>query len=274
LLVGYMALPRVERSLVRPVVLPLAAAALVGVLAFATGFLDPLSLLITVGGALAVTRLTYPAARLQSAWRQVAAALADEGGVPEDVIAALKRLARIHRVDGELALELAAAAEPDPLVRRAVELAVECRDDDELADVLSAEGRRETAEGEAARQVLVTMGRLFPAFGLIGTLIGLVLLMRRLTDGTVAAIGPGLGVSILTTLYGALFANAVLLPLAGRLHAHLVRRALRAQMIADGVALVRRRVFPTRIERLLRGYVGPAGGTCSGRVVGLTDRAA
>jgi chemotaxis protein MotA len=227
---------------------------------------------VTVGGALAVTRATFSRARLESAWRHVAAALRDERRAPDDLVGVFKRLARIHRVDGERALERAAAAEPEPLVRRAVALAFECRDDDEVADVLLAEVRREAAEGEAARQVLVTMSRLFPAFGLIGTLIGLVLLMRRLSDASVAAIGPGLGLSILTTLYGAVGANVVLLPLATRLHADLARRALRAQMILDGVLLVRRREYPTRVERLLRGYVGPV--AADRRVVRMTDRAA
>jgi chemotaxis protein MotA len=249
----------------------LAAVIALGAAASVTGFLDPLSLLVTVGGALAVTRATFSRARLESAWRHVAAALRDERA-PDDLVAVFKRLARVHRVEGERALERAAAGEAEPLVRRAVALAFECRDDDELADVLLAEVRREAADGEAARQVLVTMSRLFPAFGLIGTLIGLVLLMQRLSEASVAGIGPGLGLSILTTLYGAVGANVVLLPLATRLHTDLARRALRAQIILDGVLLVRRREYPTRVERMLRGYVGPV--TADRRIVRVTDRAA
>lgn len=251
----------------------LAVAVGVAVVALATGFLDPLSLLITVGGALAVARATFSRERIASTRRHLAAALEEEPSA-EDLIVSIKRLARIHRTDGALALERAAAAERDPFVRRAIALALECRDEEELADVLVAEARRCAAEGEAARHVLVTLGKLFPAFGLIGTLIGLVLLLRHLGQASFTAIGPGLGIAVLTTLYGAVFANVVVLPLATKLHAHLGRTLLRMHMIIDGVLLVYRQEFPTRIERLLRGYVGAPAAGGRRRVVGLAERAA
>src|SRR5437870_6755851 len=189
----------------------LVLAAAVAVVSVATGFMDPVSLLITVGGALAVTCVTFSPARLSSAWRHVGAALDDDAS-PEEVIAALKQLARVHRTGGAPALERAAAAEADPFVRHGIALALECQDEDELADVLLADARRTAADGEAARHVLVTLGKLFPAFGLIGTLIGLVLLFRHLVDPSLTSIGPGLGIAVLTTLYGAVFANVVILP--------------------------------------------------------------
>jgi chemotaxis protein MotA len=251
----------------------LALSGAVAALALATGFMDPLSLLITVGGALGVTGATYSRARLVSTWRHVAAALDDQAS-PEDVITALKRLARLHRTGGPPALERAAAAEADPFVRRGIALALECQDEEELADVLFGEARRTAAEGEAARQVLVTLGKLFPAFGLIGTLIGLVLLLRNLVEPNFTTIGPGLGIAVLTTLYGAVFANVVILPLATRLHAHLARQSLRSQMVIDGILLVHRREYPTRIERLLRAYVGETALEGARRVAELAPRAA
>ncbi len=251
----------------------LGLAAGVAVLSVATGFMDPVSLLITVGGALAVTGVTFSRARLSSAWRHVAAALDDDTS-PEEVIAALKQLARVHRTGGAPALERAVAAEADPFVRQGIALALECQDEDELADVLLADARRTAAEGEAARHVLVTLGKLFPAFGLIGTLIGLVLLFRHLVDPSLTSIGPGLGIAVLTTLYGAVFANVVVLPLSTKLHAHLARQSLRSQMIIDGILLVHRREYPTRIERLLRGYVGTPAAEGPRRVAGLAQHAA
>jgi len=244
----------------------------VAALAVVMGIESPLSLAIVMGGPVAVLAATFSRARLGSAWDQLAAALTDAPDAG-DVVAALKHLGRIHRTDGPLALERAAADATDPLLRRGIALALECNDEEELADILLAEARRNAAEGEAARHVLVTLGKLFPAFGLIGTLVGLALLLRHLGEASLAAIGPGLALAVLTTLYGAVLANVVVLPLATRLHTHLVRRALRTQMIIDGVLLVHRREFPTRIERALRGYVGGAGEP-SAHVVDLTERAA
>src|SRR2546430_16868581 len=128
----------------------LGLAAAVAVLALATGFMDPLSLLITVGGALGVTSATYSRSRLVSAWRHVAAALEDETS-PEDAISPPKRLARLHRTGGAPPLERAAATRADPVVRRGIGLALEGPDGEELADVLFAEARRTAAESEGAR---------------------------------------------------------------------------------------------------------------------------
>ena len=235
--------------------LALAAISLVAALAAAGGFLDPASLLITVGGTLAVARATFSRVRIESAWRHLLEALGEETDF-EGVIVAVKRLARVYRVDGAPALERAAATVPDPFLKRAIGLTLECRDENELGDALLGEARRRAAEGEAARQVLVTLGKLFPAFGLIGTLIGLVLLLRNLAGASFASIGPGLGIAVLTTLYGAVLANVVVLPLATKLQAHLARRMLLMQMIIEGTLLVHRKEYPTRIERVLRAYIG------------------
>jgi chemotaxis protein MotA len=230
----------------------LAGATTATVLAGVVGVLDPLALAITIGGGIGVTGMTFSRERLASAWVLVQAAL----GAPDDperVIADLKRLGRIHRVDGAPALERAGAEVDDPFLRAAIALAAEGRDEEELAAALQGEIRRRAAEGESARQVVLILGKLFPAFGLIGTLLGLAHLLRNLAAATsLAAIGPGLGIAVTTTLYGAVLANVVVLPLATKLHAHLERRAALMQMIIDGTLMVQRKEYPTRIERVLR----------------------
>jgi chemotaxis protein MotA len=100
--------------------------------------------------------------------------------------------------------------------------------------------------------------------GLIGTLIGLALLLRNLAGADVAAIGPGLGIAVLTTLYGAVLSNVVVLPIATKLQVHLARQTLRFQMIIEGTLLIYRKEFPSRIERVLRTYVGAPGRTDAG----------
>jgi chemotaxis protein MotA len=235
-----------------------AAAVIVIVVAAATGFLDVPSLLIAIGGPAAVVAATYSRDRLRAAWRLVTAALAP-ADPPDALVEELKTLARVHRVDGIPALERAAARVGDPLLRAAALRAVDADDADELASALTGEVRVRSADDEAARQVLATLGKLFPAFGLIGTLIGLVLLLRNLSGGSVAATGSGLGLAVLTTLYGAVLANVVVLPLLAKVDAHLARATLRMRMIADGVLLVHGRAYPTAVERALRAYMSGAG---------------
>ena len=250
-----------------------AAAGVLAVLAAATGFLSLTGLLVTVGGTLGVALVTFPRARLESTFRLLEAALAEPAD-PRELVVMLRRLGRIHRVDGAIALERAAAGVRDPFLRRALMLALECENQEELEELLLGEAQGRAAEGEAARHVLATLGKLFPAFGLIGTLIGLALLLRNLSGADVAAIGPGLGIAVLTTLYGAILSNVVVLPLATRLQAHLARETLRCQMIIDGVVLIARQEYPTRIERVLRAYLGIGVGARTADGVRRAERAA
>ena len=153
---------------------------------------------------------------------------------------------------------------------------MEVRDGEELEAVLAAEVRRHAVEGERARQVVLLLGKLFPAFGLIGTLIGLAHLLRNLGTATsLAAIGPGLGIAVSTTLYGAVLANVVVLPLASKLHAHLERRQAVMQMIIDGTLMVQRKEYPTRIEGMLRvAFALPKTGEYRASTITLANRAA
>jgi chemotaxis protein MotA len=265
------------RGAARPMLVVLLLSLAAGIAA-ARGLLEPSSLLITVGGTLAVTWVTFPRQRIADAWRHVTALLHEQPGAEEieteATIATLKRLARIYRVDGGPSLERAVVGLDDPFLVTAIDRMLEYGDADELRDALLGEARRAAAEGEAARTVLLTLGKLFPAFGLIGTLIGLALLLPQVSNGNLAAAGPSLGIAILTTLYGAILSNVVVLPLATKLQASLARRWLVLQMIVLGAELIHRREYPTRIERALRSFAGLAPLAVKGDVTLLTERAA
>jgi chemotaxis protein MotA len=258
--------------------LALCAASLVAALAVANGFLDLRSLVITIGGALGVTWATFPAKRLRTAWAHLVETLKrsteHESEEAEEVIATLKRLGKIYRVEGAPALERAADATTEGFLRKAIERVLEVTTQDELRETLHGDARAALVEGEAARSVFLTLGKLFPAFGLIGTLIGLALMLRNLAGQDLSSIGPGLGISIMTTLYGAVMANAVVLPLATKLQAHLARRRLLMQMVIDGAEMIFRRELPTRIERTLRAYHGLPTREDVHAVTLLTERAA
>jgi len=239
------------------------------------GLLDPVALLITVGGGIGVTAMTFSRERIRRAWELVQVSLGEPDD-PEDAIGTLKRLGRIHRIEGVPALERAGLQASDPFLRTAIGFATEGREEEELEAVLVGEVRRHGAEGERARQVVLLLGKLFPAFGLIGTLIGLAHLLRNLGTATsLAAIGPGLGIAVSTTLYGAVLANVVVLPLATKLHAHLERRQEMMQMIVDGTLMVQRKEYPTRIEGMLRAaFVLPKIGEYQTSTITLANRAA
>lgn len=248
-------------------------AASVTMVAALTGFLEPMSLLITIGGALGVVALTFPRERLASARLHLQAALVPDAEEAETMLLTFRRLARSHRLDGPLGLERAAQGIEDPFLTRAIALILESEEGEDIGPILMGEARARAADIEAARQVVLTLGRLFPAFGLIGTLIGLALLLRNLSGGNFASVAPGLGIAVLTTLYGSVMANVVILPLASRLQAQAAREALRLEMVIAGSLLLRQREYPSRIERVLRAYLGRAG-VAVARPARVTSRAA
>jgi len=270
-------LPALPRAAARPI-LVLALLSLAITFLAGRGLLEPVSGLITIGGAFAVLCLTFPRARLAAAWHQITLLLQepsqDDGRALESTIAVLKRLARVHRVEGGPALERSSQEVADPFLRLAMERTLELTDAAELRDALLGEARRAASDGEDARTVLATLGKLFPAFGLIGTLIGLALLLPQVGAGDLAAAGPSLGMSILTTLYGAILSNVVVLPLATKLSTSLERRWLVLQMIALGAELIHRREYPSRVERALRSFAGLAHLPERGAITLLSDRAA
>lgn len=253
------------------------AAVAVTLVAGLTGFLDPTSLVITLGGPLAVAGATFPRERVVRAWNDLRAALAADDD-PEPLVTAVKRLARVHRLEGTPALERATLGVADPFLRRAVMVGLEVDGRDDCMGMLCAEARSRIEAIEASRQVIVTLGRLCPAFGLIGTLIGLALLLRNLDGANVSHIGPGLGIAVMTTLYGAVLSNVVVLPLATRLQSHIARQTMRCEATIEGAMLVLRAEYPSQIDRVLRAHLGlppaPSAATPARPPIALRDHAA
>ncbi len=252
----------------------LVAVLVVAVAAGLSGFLDLTSLVITLGGPLAVAAATFPRDRIRATWTDLQAALTAPDD-PEPLVTAVKRLARIHRVEGGPALERATLGVHEPFLRRAVALGLEVDGRDECVAMLCAEARTRIDAIEASRQVLLTLGRLFPAFGLIGTLIGLALLLRNLDAAEVGRIGPGLAIAVLTTLYGAVMSNVVMLPLATRLQSYIARQTTRLEATIEGAFLVLRAEYPSQIDRVLRAHLGlPPAPAMPARTAIVRDHAA
>jgi chemotaxis protein MotA len=102
---------------------------------------------------------------------------------------------------------------------------------------------------EAARQVLLTMGKLLPSFGMVGTLIGLVLLLQQATDPDPQTLAPALAIAVLTTLYGAVLSNALVLPLAAKLQVFIHDQEMLMRLTVEGAVLIARHQPPALIEK-------------------------
>lgn len=224
----------------------------------AATFFDPKSLLIVVGGTFAGLLVTFTLDETKGVVGQLKGAF---GFQPPDYVALadqLTELARTARRDGPLALDGQVGEVEDPVLRSALEMTV----DGVAADRAEAVLRTESAESIGGAALLVRFlnkaGMYAPAFGMVGTLIGLIQMLQNLNDP--AAIGPAMAVAMITTFWGALLANLVFLPLAGKVQAQIVSQAKAHEMIRVGAAALLTGESPTLLAQQLRRYTGaPAG---------------
>jgi chemotaxis protein MotA len=225
----------------------------------AASFVHLPSLLLTVGGTALVTFFSYPTNQL----RELASAVREALSSGQPVVTELehvKALARRYRVDGIRGLDGAGAGIENPFLLRGLELLGEWKAADEVRTTLEAEHLRLVTHYEDCRRILLTIGRLFPAFGLIGTLVGLVLILHEPTTLSVDTAGPALSLAVLTTLYGALFANAVVLPIEAKLQTFIDHLRIRFEVGLRATLLIGEQAYPSLIEEQLACLVGAGAG--------------
>lgn len=213
-------------------------------------FLHLPSLLLTVGGTVLVTFLSFPRHQLRALGAAVREATA-AGGLIDTEIDQVKALARRYRFAGAPGLEGLEREVDNPFLRRGLQLLQAWRLPQDLGATLEGEYVRMVAHYEDCRRILLTIGKLLPAFGLIGTLVSLVLLLRQPGELTTASIGPALSLALLTTLYGALLANAVVLPLEAKLQTFIDHQRVRFEIGLRATQLILEQAYPSVIEQKL-----------------------
>jgi chemotaxis protein MotA len=218
-------------------------------------FFDLPSLVCVVGGCVAALFLSYPLRAILGLRHALRRALTHRSPNFEELGEVLLSLAETARREGLLALDAKLSELEDPFLALGVQLAVDGTRPDEMEDVLRAEIDSTAAELAVHKGLFDQLGKYAPAFGMIGTLVGLVMMLGRMSDPS--AIGPGMAVALLTTLYGALFANAVCLPCAERLN-YLNKQELAArEMIVRGILAIQSGDSPRIVQRKLSMYLKP-----------------
>jgi chemotaxis protein MotA len=203
-------------------------------------FFDPLSLLLTVGGAITVTCFSYSRRQLNDALRAIGGVFKGEDLDIQGHIAELRRLTALFRLQGLKGLENQERHIRDPFLRHGVALLVDLHSEESVRARLEHGISCQVAEHEINRQILMTLGRLLPSFGLIGTLIGMVLLLGNLSKADLQSLPSALGLAVLTTLYGAVAANVFVAPLLARLQTMAVEREAAMRLTKDWVMMILR----------------------------------
>jgi chemotaxis protein MotA len=218
-------------------------------------YVNPQAFLIVIGGACAATMTSVSIARFFDIPRIAYRALFSRATDPMGTLRQLVQLAEIARRDGILALEMRIDELEDPFLVRGVEMAVDGTDPEVIQTVMETELEYLIARHDAGRGTLESLGRFAPAFGMIGTLIGLVAMLSNMNDPK--RIGVGMSAALITTLYGALLANLVFLPLAEKLALRSNEEVLVKQIIIQGVMSIQAGDNPRSVRAKLLTFVPP-----------------
>jgi chemotaxis protein MotA len=218
-------------------------------------YLNGPSVMIVVGGAIGATMASQPLKGFMKIPKVVAKTLFDKSPDPATVISQLVDLAEVARRDGILALEGMIEEMRDEFMVRGVQMAVDGTDPEIIQAVMETELENLLERHDVGKGLLDSMGRYAPAFGMIGTLVGLVAMLSNMDDPS--KIGAGMAAALLTTLYGALLANVVFLPLADKLGLRSAEEALCKTIVIHGVMSIQSGDNPRTVESKLITFLPP-----------------
>ena len=218
-------------------------------------FINIPSVLIVVGGSLGATMINYPLPDMLKVVKVVKNAFLHKQVTANEVIANFVKLAGIARREGILALETSANEASDEFMKKGLQLAVDGLEPGSIRDILETEVVSIQDRHKLGAEIFTTLGTFAPAMGMIGTLIGLVQMLQTMDDPS--TIGPSMAVALLTTFYGALMANIICLPIAGKLKNRSSAEVMIKDLMTEGVISIAKGENPRVIEQKLNAYLPP-----------------
>ncbi len=216
-------------------------------------FVDPGSVAIVIGGSMAAAMISFPLKNLLGVMRIVKTLFLHKARDPRELIDELVQYAEVARRDGILALENVAADIKDPFLVSGIQMAVDGTDPDLIEGILLSDLEAVEGRHRDGKALFENIGRFAPAFGMIGTLIGLVIMLGNMADPK--SIGPAMAVALLTTMYGAMAANLVALPMAEKLALRSREEMLMRTIVIRGVMSIQSGDNPRIVEQKLKTFL-------------------
>ena len=216
-------------------------------------FIDMPSMLIVVGGTFAATLINFPLTQFLSAIKVAMKLLFVKEEDPLAIIKSYIQFAVIVRKEGQLALEEASKTAEHPGMRKGLMLVADGVDAETLNGILYLQNHAVQQRHKIGQEVFKAAGRWAPAFGMIGTLIGLVTMLGSMDDP--ASIGPKMAIALLTTMYGAMISNLFCLPMAGKLKQRTDQEVLINTIIAEGLKGLQIGLNPRLLEEKLKVFL-------------------
>lgn len=219
------------------------------------GFLDAPSAFIVIGGTIAAMLVAYPIPKLLEGLKTIKYAFNKQEIDPTEVIQKINDLALSARKEGLLALEEIAQNMDDPFLQKGILLIVDGTDAELLRSILETEIAFVENRHKDNQKVWESMADLGPAWGMLGTLIGLIIMLGQLSDPS--SLGPKMAVALVTTFYGSLIANFIATPIANKLKLNSSDEILHKQVMVEGLLSIQAGENPRVIEEKLKAFLSP-----------------
>ena len=214
-------------------------------------FINPPSLLIVIGGSVAVVLMKFSLGQFFGALKVGANAFVHKPVDATELIEQAVMLANVARKEGMMALE---SQEIDnPFLNKGIQLCVDGHPPDLVRKMLGKDISMTIQRHEIGQKIFRSLGDIAPAMGMIGTLIGLVQMLANMDDPK--SIGPAMAVALLTTLYGAIIANAFALPLADKLELRSEEEKTNRILILETISGIQEGMNPRVLEELLKAFL-------------------
>lgn len=214
-------------------------------------FVNGPSVMIVIAGTMAVVLIKFSLVTMLGAFGIALKAFVHKTQQPSEIIEQSMELANVARKEGLLGLENVEVK--NEFLAKGIAMVVDGNPPELVHKILSKEISLSIERNESGLNIFKAIGDVAPAMGMIGTLIGLVQMMSNMSDPK--SIGPAMAVALLTTLYGAVIANVIALPIADKLALRSNEERLSKSMILESISAIQEGLNPRMIEGLLNIYL-------------------
>jgi chemotaxis protein MotA len=218
-----------------------------------TQVLQPTAALIVFGGTLGAVMIQFPLPVVLQAFRALRDVFLNPAPEPDSLVQNLLRFAYKSRKEGLLSLDAELARIQDPFLKESLMLAIDGVSPEELRKMMEIQLDYQSEKDERIPKVFDSAGGFAPTVGILGAVLGLIQVMQQLQD--INAVGKGIAVAFVATIYGVASANLLFLPWAGKLRIRLRERQIIQEMTLEAVLSIMTGVNPRSLELQLGNYL-------------------
>ncbi len=218
-------------------------------------YVDMPSVYLTVGGTIGAIIMAFPGDKLKSVGGAFKAAFISKEPDMLGMVQTIVSFAEKARREGLLALESDVGELDNEFLKKSIQLVVDGTDPELVKAILDTEIGILEDRHSGNKSIFDSTAELAPAYGMIGTLVGLIAMLGNLQD--VNALGPGMAVALITTMYGSMMANMICIPISKKLASRSAKEIMSMELMVEGILAIQAGENPRIVEEKLKVFLPP-----------------